>query len=61
MANAMLDFVRAFPQGDMAGGGAALEQMGFTAELSPQQFLEVHFLPSQMSTSSSAGTARLTA
>jgi len=36
-ANAMLDFVRAFPMGDMAGVGAALEQMGFTKELSPSQ------------------------
>ena len=33
----MLDFVRAFPQGDMNGVGLALEQMGFTKELSPQQ------------------------
>ncbi len=36
-ADAMLDFVRAFPQGDMNGVGLALEQMGFTKELSPQQ------------------------
>lgn len=36
-ANAMLDFVRAFPLGDMAGVGLALEQMGFTKELSAQQ------------------------
>merc|ERR1719181_1325130 len=36
-ADAMLDFVRAFPMGDMGGVGAALEQMGFTKELSPSQ------------------------
>lgn len=29
-ANAMLDFVKAFPLGDMAGVAAALSQMGFT-------------------------------
>ena len=33
----MLDFVRAFPTGDMNGVGVALEQMGFTKELSPDQ------------------------
>jgi len=33
-ANAMLDFVKAFPQGDMLGVGKALEDMCFTAELS---------------------------
>jgi len=36
-ADAMLDFVRAFPQGDMGGVGRALENMGFTKELSESQ------------------------
>ena len=36
-AEGMLDFVRAFPLGDMAGVGAALEKMGFTKELSEAQ------------------------
>ena len=35
-ANAMLDFVKAFPLGDMAGVAAALSQMGFTKELTPE-------------------------
>ena len=33
----MLDFVRAFPLGDMVGVGSALERMGFTKELSEAQ------------------------
>ena len=36
-AEAMLDFVRAFPAGDMVGVGRALETMGFTKELTPEQ------------------------
>ena len=36
-ADAMLDLVKAFPAGDMLGVGRALEQMGFTKELSPEQ------------------------
>ena len=32
-ANAMLDFVRAFPAGDMQGVASALSGMGFTREL----------------------------
>mmetsp|Transcript_32017 Transcript_32017/g.102448 ORF Transcript_32017/g.102448 Transcript_32017/m.102448 type:complete len:159 (+) Transcript_32017:1231-1707(+) len=33
----MLDLVRSFPAGDMAGVGRALEKMGFTKELSEEQ------------------------
>ena len=36
-ADGMLDFVRAFPAGDMLGVGKALEKMGFTKELSEEQ------------------------
>lgn len=36
-AEGMLDFVRSFPAGDMAGVGRALEKMGFTKELSEEQ------------------------
>ena len=36
-ADAMLDLVKAFPAGDMLGVGRALEQMGFTESLSPEQ------------------------
>jgi len=39
-ADAMLDFVRAFPAGDMVGVGRALEDMGFTKELSPEKSAE---------------------
>ena len=36
-AEGMLDFVRAFPAGDMLGVGRALEKMGFTKELTEEQ------------------------
>ena len=38
-AEAMLELVQAFPSGDMVGVGRALEQMGFTKELSDEQRL----------------------